>query len=81
MGTIREINGEYEYTTEYLFKTENRASEFAEETAMNWRGGTEENFDEDQEGYWCDHTLICNDGIKEVPEEDFIVLSKYLVVM
>jgi hypothetical protein len=25
--------------------------------------------------------LICNDGFREVPEDDFVVLSKYLPVM
>jgi len=48
---------------------------------MNWRGGTKSDWDKDHEGYWSDNTLIYTAGYREIPEEDYIVLSKYLAVL
>ena len=81
IGKIEEINGEFEYGTEYLFKTNADPHKFTKKIAMEWRGSSKSDWDKDQEGYWCDHTLICNNGFREVPEDDFVVLSKYLPVM
>jgi len=49
--------------------------------AMEWRGGDEDDWDEDQEGYWSDSSLIFDSGSTEIPKEDFEVLSKYLSVL
>jgi hypothetical protein len=81
IGKILERNGEFEYTDMYLFKTEGDPHKFTEKTAMEWRGGDEDGWDEAQDGYWSDHTLIFNAGHNEIPEEDFIVLNKYLPAM
>jgi hypothetical protein len=48
---------------------------------MTWRGGDESDWDEDQEGYWSDCSLIFNSGKTEIPKEDFEVLKKYLSVL
>ena len=79
IGKIEEFNDGFEYSTEYVFKTEGDPHEYADETARGWRG--EGNWDADQEGWWCEHTLISNDGYEEVSEEEFEVLSKYIVVL
>jgi len=81
IGKIMERNGEFEYTDRYLFKTEGDPHEFAAKTAMEWRGGSEADWDEEHEGYWCDHTLIFDHECMEIPEGDFIVLNKYMICM
>jgi hypothetical protein len=48
---------------------------------MEWRGGDEDDWDEDQEGYWCDGSLIFDSGSTEIPKKDFEVLRKYLSVL
>jgi hypothetical protein len=79
IGKIEELNGDFEYRDTYLFKTEGDPHEFTDNTASEWRSGTK--WDADQEGWWCEHTLIFNDGFKEVSKEDFDVLCKYIVVL
>jgi hypothetical protein len=79
IGKIEELNGEFVYNDMYLFKTEGDPHEFTDMNAREWRSGTK--WDADQEGWWCDHTLIFNDGYTEIPEADYIVLNKYLPTM
>jgi hypothetical protein len=81
IGEIHERNGDLEYDTKYLFATAGNPSEYAERVAMTWRGGDESDWDEDQEGYWSDCSLIFNSGETEIPKEDFDVLKKYLSVL
>jgi len=81
IGKIMERNGDMEYTDSYLFKTEDDPSKYAEKTAMGWRGGDEDEWDEDHEGWWCDSTLIFNYGHTEISEEEFIALSKHIAVL
>lgn len=77
IGKILERNGEFEYTSDYLFQTEGDPHEYAKTQAMEWRGSSEDDWDEDHEGWWCDCTLVFDGGFREVPKEDFDVLSKY----
>ena len=79
IGKIEERNGDFEYTTDYLFTTDGDPHERAETTAEEWRGTGK--WDADLKGWWCEHTLIFNDGFKEVSKEDFDVLCKYIVVL
>ena len=81
LGKVGERNGDLEYSDVYLFKTEGDPEEFGEMTAMEWRGSTWDDFDEEHNAWWCDHTLIYNEGCREIPEEDFIVLNKYIPAM
>jgi hypothetical protein len=81
LGKVLERNGDMEYTDSYLFETDGDPSKLAEKIAMGWRGGDEDEWDEDQDGWWCDSTLIFNDGYREIPKEDFDVLQKYIPVL
>lgn len=76
-----ERNGDFEYIDSYLFATEVDPHDYAEKTAMGWRGGDEDEWDEDHEGWWCDSTLIFNYGYTEISEEEFIALSKHIAVL
>jgi hypothetical protein len=64
-----------------LFATAGNPREHTKRVAMEWRGGDEDDWDEDQEGYWSDSSLIFDSGSTEIPKEDFEVLSKYLSVL
>ena len=81
LGKILERNGDFEYTSEYLFATEGDPHEYAKTQAMEWRSSSEDDWDEDHEGWWCDCTLVFDGGYREIPEEDYVVLKKYLSVM
>ena len=81
LGKIEEINGGMEYGDKYLFTTKGSPDKYAEKVAMEWRGGTRANWDKDEGGYWSDHTLIINDGWREIPKEDFEVMKKYIAVL
>lgn len=78
IGEIEERNGGMEYTTKYLFATRGNPDKYTDKVAMKWRGGSKDDWSEDHGGYWSDHTLIFNDGHREIPKEDFDVLKKYL---
>jgi hypothetical protein len=81
IGEIHERNGDMEYDTKYLFATAGNPREHTKRVAMEWRGGDEDDWDEDQEGYWCDGSLIFDSGSTEIPKKDFEVLRKYLSVL
>ena len=81
IGIITERNGNLEYDSKFLFITEDDPEEYMETTAMKWRGSNENDYDINYEGYWSDQTLITNGGCNEIPEEDFKILQKYLVVL
>ena len=81
IGEITERNGEFEYNTKYLFATYSDPEEYSNDVAMEWRGSDKDDWDEDHEGYWCDGTLIFDGGSKEVSQEDFEVLKKYLSIL
>ena len=81
IGKIHERNGEFEYTTKYLFDTDGKPDEYSNNVAMEWRCVDEDNWDEDHKGYWCDGTLIFDGGSKEISKDDFDVLKKYLSIL
>jgi len=81
IGEVHERNGDMEYDTKYLFATAGNPREHTKRVAMEWRGGDEDDWDEDQEGYWCDGSLIFDSGSTEIPKKDFEVLRKYLSVL
>jgi hypothetical protein len=81
LGKVEERNGDFEYTSEYLFATKGDPHKYAKTQAMEWRGSGKDDWDEDQDGWWCDCTLVFDGGCREIPKEDFDVLSKYLAVM
>ena len=81
LGKVFERNAGFEYTTPYLFKTDEDPCEYAEKQVMGWRGGDADAWDENQEGYWSDCTLIFNDGYSEISEEEFTVMSKHSAVL
>lgn len=81
LGRIRERNGDMEYDAKYLFTTSEDPDEYTDKVAMDWRGGERSDWDRQWEGYWCDGTLIFDDGSQEIPKEDFEVLKKYLSVL
>lgn len=76
LGKILERNGDFEYTDMYLFKTELDPDKFAEDTAGSWRANTK--WDSAHAGWWCDHTLIFNEGYTEITEEAFIMLNRFI---
>ena len=81
IGEVHERNGDMEYDTKYLFATAGNPREHTKRVAMEWRGGDEDDWDEDQEGYWCDGSLIFDSGSTEITKKDFEVLRKYLSVL
>ena len=81
IGEVHERNGDMEYDTKYLFATAGDPSEHTKRVSMEWRGGDESDWDEDQEGYWSDCSLIFNSGSTEIPKKDFEVLKKYLSIL
>ena len=78
IGEIMEMNSGMEYETQYLFATKGNPDKYTDKVAMKWRGGNKGDWDESDNGYWCDNTLIQDEGYKEISKEDFEVLSKYL---
>ena len=81
IAEITEQNGEFKYNTKYLFATDGNPDEYSNNVAMEWRGGDEDDWDEDHRGYWSDCSLIFNGGSKEISQEDFEVLKKYLSIL
>lgn len=81
IAEINERNGDMEYDTKYLFATEGNPDDHSKNVAMEWRGGDESDWDEDQEGYWSDCSLIFDSGYTEIPKKDFDILRKYLSVL
>ena len=81
IAEITERNGEFEYNTKYLFATYCEPNEYTNNVAMEWRGGDEDDWDEDHMGYWYDGSLIFDGGSKEISKDDFDVLKKYLSIL
>ena len=81
IGEIQERNGEFEYNTKYVFKTDKDPDEYTDKIAMSWRGGDKQDWDEDLKGYWSDQTLIFNSGSETITKEEFDVLSRYLSIL
>jgi hypothetical protein len=81
LGKIEEINGDMEYTDRFLFATRGSPDRYVKKVAKEWRGSANADWDADQAGYWSDHTLVRDDGWREIPQEDFDVLRKYIAVL
>jgi hypothetical protein len=81
LGRIDERNGEFEYSTPYLFTTKGSPARYADKVARDWRGSTKECYDTDQEGYWADCTLVFAGNTREILESEWNVLSKYIAVL
>ena len=81
IGDIHERNGDLEYETRYLFATDGDPDKYTDKVAMEWRGGDESDWDEQEEGYWSDCSLIFDHGSTEIPQEEFEVLRKHLAVL
>jgi hypothetical protein len=81
IGKINEVNGGMEYDTKYLFATNGNPDKYSRKVARDWRGCEASDWDKNDGGWWSDCTLVCDDGSREIPEEDFKVLSKYLAVL
>lgn len=80
-GRIAERNGDFEYDTPYLFTTNGSPEKYADKIAREWRGCSKGDWDKALQGYWCDTTLVSDDGTREIPKADFDVLAKYLAVL
>jgi hypothetical protein len=78
---INETNCGFEYDTPYLFTTKGSPERYADKVAREWRGCVKGDWDKALQGYWCDTTLICDNGTREIPEADFDILKKYLAVL
>jgi hypothetical protein len=81
IGTICEKNGDMEYSNQYLFVTRKIPEKHADQVAMKWRGSNKSDWDNLVDGYWSDNTVVSDGGFKEIPKEDFEVLSKYLAIL
>lgn len=81
IGEIHERNGDMEYDTKYLFATKKNPDKYTDNVAMEWRGSDKSDWDEQEDAYWSDCSLIRDYGCKEIPKEDFDILSKYLSVL
>ncbi len=78
IGSITERNGEFEYSEKFIFSTGGSPYRYADKIAKNWRGEGDVSFDEDEGGYWSGHTVVSAGSCREIPEEDFEVLKKYI---
>ena len=68
---IMERNGDMEYPCTTLLKTtEKRAEKDIDEYVMDWRCCDKDDWDEVDQGYWSDNTLISEEGSVVVEEED-----------
>lgn len=81
IGRIDERNGDFEYSDKYLFATEGDPSEYAKTQAMEWRGSSEDDWDDEHDGWWVDCTLVFDGGYREISEDDYNVLTNYLAVL
>ena len=79
IAVIEETNGSFEYKSEFLFTTDEDPWVYGKEVAADWRSGNTE-YDSNVGGFWNEDTIICLDAVKEIPADDFEVLSKYLSV-
>lgn len=80
IATIKEIDGDKEYTSDVLFESDDPKDK-ADKIAANWRGAFDPEWDEVYGGYWDDGALIKCTHYVEIPKEDFDVLKKYLAVL
>jgi hypothetical protein len=81
IAEIQETNGEFEYHTKYLFSVARNPIAYAKKTTQEWRSCDDDDWDKSHDAYWCYGTLISDNGFKEIPQEDFDVLKKYLSVL
>lgn len=81
IGKIKERNGLMEYDTQYVFRTEGNPDMYADKVAEGWRGGSVDDWDEFEQGYWADNTLIFDDGSCEISQSAFDVLKHYLPLL
>ena len=81
IAEVLEVNGDMEYSTQYVFATEGDADKHTDEVAMKWRGSDKSDWDEDHCAYWSGMTLIHDEGSKEIPKEHFEVLKHYFAVL
>lgn len=81
VGKIEEINGGMEYSEKVLFATTGSANKYMDKIARDWRGCSKGDYDKELGGYWSDCTIVRDDGHREIPKEDYEVLSKYMVVL
>lgn len=81
LGTIREYNGEMEYNTHYLFKTDGCPDKYSDNVAKTWRGDEANEYDEDLNGYWSDNCVMCPHATKKIPVGHFVILKRYLPVL
>jgi hypothetical protein len=78
IGKITEFVGDMEFSDDFLFETAGDPGEYMEKTASTWRGDLEK--DECTDGlWWTDGVSVSDEGFREVPLEDFKILSKYMV--
>lgn len=81
--TITEINGEAEYTSSFLMKTDDIEKDL-QAVFKEYRGeGEYDNYNgKVDEGFvWFGELAAKDPNYREVPEEDFNVLKKYLVIL
>ena len=81
IGKIEERNGDMEYDSRFLFMTRGNPLKYADKVAMEWRGSTRADWDEEHYAYWSDNTLIGVSDTREISKEDFEVLKKYIAVL
>jgi hypothetical protein len=79
--TLTEINGEYEYLSNFVLYSEDdpdMVKEHAREITKEWRGGAE--YDDDSDFAWNDDgcTAVQYDYHREIPMEEAKILEKYL---
>jgi hypothetical protein len=79
---ITEVNGEYEYTSNFLMEMdEGKEDEQFESVLLSYRGDGEYADDKKRFVWYSDALAAENWGYKEIPEEDFTAMRKYLSVL
>jgi hypothetical protein len=81
IGEILEVNGDMEYSTQYVFATKKDPDKYTDKVALNWRNSDKSDWDEDHMAYWSGMSLIHDEGSKEIPREHYEVLKNYFAVI
>jgi hypothetical protein len=77
-ATILEVSSGMEFGTDYVFATDDNPADVADKTAKYWRNIDGSIWHEDYQAYEEEYVFMSDHGTREIPKEDFDVLSKYL---
>ena len=75
--TITEVDGEYEFTTSFLSRTDTDVDNHFEQLWKNFRGGEVD----DNGDLWSGSIIVKTPNFELITKEEFDVMKKYLTVV